>query len=188
MIGCIAGLWVGAAVWLDARGRRPPPPGPYDAIIVAGCAVWPGGRPSPALERRVRHAVALFDAGVAPRIVLTGGVGRHGPAEAVVAAELCVALGVDPGVLIIEDRSTTTLENAACTVGMVSGRLLVVSDAYHIHRCVRAFRRFHPGDVQGSGVAGGPKGRRAEQALREAVAVARHELRGSFARRVGDGA
>lgn len=42
-----------------------------DAIVVLGAGVWSSG-PSPVLEDRLREALALYEAGVAPRIVVTG--------------------------------------------------------------------------------------------------------------------
>jgi uncharacterized SAM-binding protein YcdF (DUF218 family) len=179
MVLLVLAVWVGVAWWLDQVGRRPVPEGPFDAIVVAGCAVWPGGAPSPALARRVRFAVDLYQAGVAPVIVMTGGVGRHPPAEAVVAARLAASWGVPHDALLIEDTSTNTRENASRTVGLVQGRLLVVSDGYHVYRCVRAFERHHA-RVEGAGVRGGPRLRRWKQTLREAAAVLRHGARGTL--------
>ncbi len=40
------------------------PPVAYDVIVVLGAAVWPGGQPSPALQRRILHAVDLLAAGL----------------------------------------------------------------------------------------------------------------------------
>lgn len=43
--------WGIAAAALDAHGRwADAEPGPWDAIVVAGCRVLPGGAPSPALR------------------------------------------------------------------------------------------------------------------------------------------
>ncbi len=43
-----------------------------DAIIVLGAAQW-NGQPSPVLQERLDHALELYEAGLAPLIVLTGG-------------------------------------------------------------------------------------------------------------------
>jgi uncharacterized SAM-binding protein YcdF (DUF218 family) len=45
---------------------------PTDAVVVLGAAqFW--GKPSPVLEARLTHAAALYDDGVAPRIITVGG-------------------------------------------------------------------------------------------------------------------
>ena len=132
---------------LELYGRRGPGGTPWDAIVVAGAAVWPGGVASPALRRRTEHAVSLWRRGVAPKLLFTGGVGKHPPAEAEVAADIARAAGVPEEALILECRSTTTDENAAYAVlvchaaGLGRGRVLVVTDAYHAFRCERVFRR-----------------------------------------------
>ena len=46
--------------------------GPSDAIVVLGAAQY-DGRPSPVLAARLDHALELYDDGVAPMIVVTGG-------------------------------------------------------------------------------------------------------------------
>ena len=149
-------LWIGAALVLDAHGRRARTVGSYDAIVVAGCRVMPDGQPSPALARRTRHAVALWQQGLAPRLVLTGGVGTHPPSEAEAAADLARSLGVPDEALWVEGRSTSTDENARFAAqeltdaGIEVQRILVVSDSYHVCRASRVFAR-HFADVHGVG-------------------------------------
>lgn len=145
--GLLAGLglaaWLAAAAALDSYGHRPVKAGRYDAIIVAGCRVWPGGVPSPALAMRTRRGVDLWRRGVAPRLVFTGGVGTVPPAESVVAANLARQLGVPDDAILVEQRSTSTEGNAreaAAVLGRV--RVVVVTDYYHVFRCERVFRRY----------------------------------------------
>jgi vancomycin permeability regulator SanA len=45
---------------------------PADAIVVMGAAQY-DGRPSPVFAARIDHAIDLYRAGVAPRLVVTGG-------------------------------------------------------------------------------------------------------------------
>lgn len=130
-----------AAALLLARGAEPPPSGPYDAIVVAGCRVLPSGRPSVALARRAELAQALFAEGRAPRVVFTGGVGRHGPSEASVAAAHAMERGLPQEAVVLEERSTSTRENAdyAARILGAHARVLVVTDAYHVFRARRVF-------------------------------------------------
>src|SRR5689334_2552410 len=46
-----------------------------DAIVVLGAAQY-NGWPSPVLRARLDHGLALYREGLAPTIVVTGGVGR----------------------------------------------------------------------------------------------------------------
>lgn len=172
-------LWALGALALDAYGRRALGPGTYDAIVVAGCKVDPGGVPSQTLRRRVRRAVELYREGRAPLLVTTGGVGDHPPAEAEVAARVAIALGVPAEAILREDRSTTTEENARFSAEVVPAsvrRVLVVSDTYHILRCERLFGR-HYAEARGTGSVPSPSVR-VRYALREVGALAVETVRG----------
>jgi len=143
---------------------------------VPGCAVRPDGTPSLALARRVRHAVTAWRAGHAPRIVLTGGIGRYPPAEATVAATLAESLGVPREALLEEPESTSTRENAAMAAALqVDGapiarwRVLVLTDAYHAWRCSWLFgKHFEAAIARGS--IPGPR-LRVRGALREVGSI-----------------
>lgn len=128
--------------------------GKADVIVVLGAAVWPGGEPSPSLARRVRHAVDLFNVGVSSHILMTGGEGHHLPAEAVVMKQLALQAGVPESALVTEERSTSTFESAVKCLDImrVSGwkSAIVVTDSYHLLRCVLLFRAF---GVRASGSA-----------------------------------
>lgn len=107
-----------------------------------GAAVWPGGVASPTLQRRCDAAAALFRRGGYTAVIPSGGVGLHGPAEAIVMRDLMTASGVPPEVVLLEDRATTTMETARLVAAMIApgARITVVSDSYHLPRCALAFR------------------------------------------------
>lgn len=177
VLSSIVALWATCALILDTWGKTRVATGTYDAVIVAGCRVYPDGRPSPALEWRVRKAVALWDAGVAPRIVFTGGLGDFPPTEAAAAATLANELGVPRSAMVLEDRSTSTEENArnAREAFPEPGgvlRVLVVTDAYHVFRARRVFARYF-GDVDAVGSTYG-RWTRVRGSLREVLAVTKY--------------
>jgi len=113
------------------------------AIVVLGARVRPDGRPSAALERRMRVAISLYQAGVAPLLVLSGG-GRHAVPEAEVMRQLALAGGVPAAALMTEPRSRTTLENATETAKLLAPRgqaaVVLVTDGYHALRARLLFR------------------------------------------------
>lgn len=170
-------LWVAAAVVLDFSGQRPDPPGPWDAIIVAGCPVLPNGLPSESLKRRTMKAVRLWQNRVAPIIIVTGG-GQ--PSEAEVAATYARQQGIPDRALLLESRSSTTLENARFARALTrAARIIVVTDAYHVYRCERFFRKYFA-EVTAVGVVS-PPWQRAKGAFREAIAIGYFGLRGTGA-------
>ncbi len=164
-------LWGLCALGLDLHGRGAPIRGTCDAIIVLGARVLPGGIPSGHLRRRVEAAVRLWREGVAPVVVFTGGVGRVPPSEAEVAARVAVELGVPAGALRLEDRSTSTEENAAFAKRATGvSRVVVVTDSYHALRARRVFARHF--EVVGVSASLAPWPWRLRNALREVPVVA----------------
>ena len=94
-------------------------PSPSAAIVIFGAAVRPDGQASGTLRRRV-EAAARFGATLqAPLFIPTGGVGRHGPAEAQVMAALLGDLGVDPARIMPEPTATDTLSSVRAVLRMV---------------------------------------------------------------------
>lgn len=169
--------WSAAALGLDVYGHTPAPTTPVDAILVAGCRVDPGGVPSDCLAARTDRAIALYAAGVAPVMVFTGGVGEHPPSEGEVAAARARAAGVPLHAIRVEDRSTSTEENARFAADLGSyASVVVVSDAWHTHRVHRVFDRYFP-TVSTVGVDS-PLHYRVYGAHREVLAVAWYAVRG----------
>ena len=148
----------------------------FDAAIVLGAMVRPDGSPSRALERRVRHAVALALAGRVHHLLMTGGPVRHPLPEAWAMRELAVAAGLAPERVVVEDRARNTIDNARLSAVIVAERgwrrLAVVTDAYHLPRALYVFRRF---GVTAAGLPAFPAGLPASEwwlsCLREAGAL-----------------
>ena len=120
------------AVWRSARNDEARP---ADAIVVLGAAQY-DGRPSPVLAARLDHALALWQDGLAPRIVVTGGqLEGDRFTEATAAAEYLIARGVPDSAILREVQGTSTWESLAATARILHNRglerVLVVSDPYH---------------------------------------------------------
>jgi uncharacterized SAM-binding protein YcdF (DUF218 family) len=116
----------------------------FDAIVVLGAPLGPGGGLSPIGSERVAAAAALWHAGGGRTVVATGGVTRGAPrAEADAIAEALGELGV-PGV-ITERGSRTTRDNARLTRPLLEAcgvrSLWLVTQPFHGRRSARLFRR-----------------------------------------------
>ena len=111
--------------------------------IVLGAAVWPGGVPSPALRRRAEKAAALYRAGDVDGIVATGGIGQQPPSEAAAICDVVTGLGVPRQAVILEDRSTTTIENLENARRLIppGTPVIIVSDRWHLPRARLVARR-----------------------------------------------
>ena len=109
-----------------------------DAIIVLGAAQY-GGRPSPVLQERLDHALALYEADLAPLIVLTGG-NQEGDefTEANTGYRYLLDHGVPADALKLEDQGTSTWDSlravARFTLTEATNRVVLVTDDYHAYR------------------------------------------------------
>ena len=116
-----------------------------DAIVVLGAAQY-NGTPSPLFEARLDHAVRLYDEGIAPVLIVTGGKGgdRDVTTEAATARAYALSRGVPDEAILVEDRSRTTLEQLEMVGRMLRDRGLrtavLVSDRTHMLRSLRIAR------------------------------------------------
>ena len=117
-----------------------------DAIIVMGAAQY-RGKPSPVLRARVDHAIALWQRGLAPILVLTGGTGaRDTVSEAAVGRVYAMAHAIPDSAIVLENEGRSSSESLRSAVGILHGLRLqtaiVVSDPFHMLRLEILGRRF----------------------------------------------
>jgi uncharacterized SAM-binding protein YcdF (DUF218 family) len=114
---------------------------PADAIIVFGAAEY-SGHPSPAYRLRLDHAYNLFERGLAPLIITTGGAGGDPRfSEGQVGRDYLSNLGVPDVNLIAETQAGDTEQSARRVAVILEANdlktALLVSDAYHLYRAKR---------------------------------------------------
>jgi len=130
----------------------------FDVIVVLGAAVWNGGLPSPALKRRLLHAVSLFKKGKANYLLVTGGLGKYPPTEASVMKELALKQGLNSENILVEDKGKSTFQSVLESIRIIREHnwtnAIVVSDPYHLFRALLVFRCFNI-RVIGSAAKGG---------------------------------
>jgi uncharacterized SAM-binding protein YcdF (DUF218 family) len=106
-----------------------------DAVVVLGAAQY-DGQPSSIFAARLKHAAALYDDKLAPRIVTTGG-GRAGDAytEAEAGRRYLIKLGVPASAVVAVPVGTDTLGSLQAVAAKAAqdgwSRALIVSDPWH---------------------------------------------------------
>ena len=131
-------LYYAINVVLVVRAGRTDEAAPVDAIVVLGAAQY-DGRPSPQLAARLDHVVALWDRGLAERVVVTGG-NQPGDrfTEASASREYLVARGVPASSILAEDASHNTYGSLAAVADLLRPlgvrRVLLVTDPFHTAR------------------------------------------------------
>ena len=112
-----------------------------DAIVVFGAAEY-AGRPSPVLKARLDHAFELFQNGVAPVVITTGGAAADPSySEGGVGRDYLISRGVPERNLIAETQGSDTAQSAVRVAVIMRANGLhscvAVSDAYHVFRIKR---------------------------------------------------
>lgn len=124
-----------AQVWDTGRHRTVQP---ADAIVVMGAAQY-DGRPSPQLQARLDHALGLWQFGVAPTIIVTGG-NQPGDrfTEAESSANYLIERGVPASSILSENTGSSSWESLGNVAALANerglARLVLVSDPFH---CLR---------------------------------------------------
>ncbi|MFH6974040.1 YdcF family protein [Neisseria sp. 23W00296] len=143
-------LWAAGILALDALAERAAQPvhgaPAADAAVVLGNAVNRRGRPNPCLRSRVEAGVALYHAGKARRLIMSGGTDGDGSNEAEAMRDMAAAAGVPRRDIAVENRSESTYENIAFSREMLGAdkRVAIVSDAFHLPRAQWLARRHWP--------------------------------------------
>lgn len=135
-------------------------------IVILGAAVWPGGRASPALARRIGYGLQAARTWPEAPIFCSGGLGVHPPSEAAVMAERLRHGGVAPDRIVLDEDSRDTLENVVAAAVFMRrrgfSRAIVCTDAYHAPRARMIFGLLGLASETGPVPAGGAGMARAE--------------------------
>lgn len=83
----------------------------FDTIVVLGYPANPDGTPSPEQRERVLEGVREYKAGIAPRLIMTGGAAHNEYTEANSMARLAESQGVPASDVIEEPQAKNTIQN-----------------------------------------------------------------------------
>lgn len=140
----VVATWVASAIEVWRVASRDAA-APSDAIVVLGAAQY-RGRPSPVLRARLDHAIGLYARGIAPRLILTGGIAEGDTAsEAAVSRSYVLRAGVPDSAILLENDGRTTSQSLERVAHLLRARRLeavvLVSDPFHLARAAHVARR-----------------------------------------------
>ena len=140
----IAFAWAGLSLAFAPSGTAAAPR--VDALLVLGSPADSDGNPRPDMLSRVAEAVREYDRGIAPRLILSGGLDGQPYAEAVVMARVAQSQGVPASALFVESDSNDTIQNACYSARLMKAHgwrtAEIITSPVHARRAAIVFSHF----------------------------------------------
>ena len=115
----------------EARGLE------ADCILVLGCGVRPDGQPSLMLRDRLEKGLELFEAGVAPKLLMSGDHGRTDYDEVGTMKAYAMEAGVPSTDVFCDHAGFSTYESMYRARDIFCAKqVVIVSQQYHLYRAV----------------------------------------------------
>lgn len=145
LVLCVGGVvYAGTAAYIYSYVDPDPVPEAAAIVVLSGPTIT-GTELLGETRERTDRGIALWKAGVAPVLVMTGGSPNpEKPAMAVNMAAVARASGVGSDAILTEPRAHSTLQNAWFTAELAgidpSEPIVVVTHRYHLPRAWASFR------------------------------------------------
>lgn len=108
-----------------------------DCILVLGCLVKNNGEPSHMLEDRLRRAVELYHAGVAPKILMSGDHGQKEYNEVEAMKQYAIEQGVPSEDIFMDHAGFSTYESCYRAKEIFGvEKVILVTQEYHLYRAL----------------------------------------------------
>ena len=108
-----------------------------DAILVLGCGVRPDGTPSLMLRDRLEMGLKLYEAGAAPKLLVSGDHGRVEYDEVNAMRDYALERGVPSEDVFMDHAGFSTYESMYRARDIFQcEKILIVSQRYHLYRAV----------------------------------------------------
>ena len=135
-------------IWVVAEPLRVvDSPRAAEAIVVFAGGVGESGTAGGGYQERVKHAVNLYRAGYAPRLIFSSGF-VFAFREAEIMRNLATDLDVPSDAVTLEEHASSTLDNVVNVRDILRKRglhtILLVSSPYHMRRAMLTWRKQAP--------------------------------------------
>lgn len=139
-VGMTAALLIWTFTW---AAPAPDAIAPADAIVCLGGGMAPDGTLAPPVLTRIDTCMRLYQAGLAPVVIFTGGTARaNGSNAGTQMARYAATLGLPDDASLIEGRAQSTLQNAVFSYPLLpaADHLILVTEAFHLPRSFASFK------------------------------------------------
>jgi len=108
-----------------------------DCILVLGCYVQDNGRPSDMLADRLNRSIALYDAGAAPKIIMSGDHGQTSYDEVNVMKQYAMDAGIASSDVFMDHAGFSTYESLYRARDVFQAKkIIIVTQEYHLYRAL----------------------------------------------------
>lgn len=108
-----------------------------DCILVLGCGVRDNGEPSLMLQDRLDMGLALYEAGAAPKLLMSGDHSRKDYDEVNTMKNYALEAGVPSADVFMDHAGFSTYESMYRAAEIFQAeRVIIVSQEYHLYRAV----------------------------------------------------
>ena len=108
-----------------------------DAIIVLGASVLPDGTPSSILRDRLDDGIALYFAGAAPKLIMSGDNGTESYNECWAMKRYAIAQGVPSEDIFCDHAGFSTYETMYRARHVFGAeRVVIATQTYHLYRAI----------------------------------------------------
>ena len=147
ILGATALVVINASVKLSSQPRILSPEeaaelSDVDCILVLGCLVHSSGRPSDMLTDRLTRGVALYEAGAAPKLLMSGDHGRTDYDEVDAMKRFAVEAGIPSADVFMDHAGFSTYESLYRARDVFQAKkVLIVTQEYHLYRALYIAKR-----------------------------------------------
>lgn len=108
-----------------------------DCILVLGCGVNDDGSPSDMLHDRLRRSVELYEAGTAPKLLMSGDHSREGYDEVDAMKSFAVEAGIPAENVFMDHAGFSTYESMYRAKEIFQAeKIVIVTQEYHLYRAI----------------------------------------------------
>lgn len=108
-----------------------------DCILVLGCLVKDGGKPSDMLSDRLQMGVTLYELGAAPKLLMSGDHGREDYDEVDAMKHFAVDRGIASTDVFMDHAGFSTYESLYRARDVFQAKkIIIVTQQYHLYRAL----------------------------------------------------
>lgn len=143
-------LFVGISNWVIISKEKPKivsvseiAPMDADCIMILGAGIRYDNKPSQILKDRLKVGIQLYEAGIAPKILVSGDHGRVGYDEVGVMKQYLIDAGIPSEDIFMDHAGFSTYESMYRAKEIFGvERMAVVTQEYHLYRALYICEQF----------------------------------------------